>query len=282
MTSISLNISGKIDSGSVEICAAVSEVCSQLEIPYVVVGASARDMVLHYGHGAKIQRATSDLDFGIQVPDWTAVEVLKAVLIEAGFRETKAAHRLISPANIQMDIVPFGELEDGEANIRWPPKGAFLMNVLGFWEVCEAAQIVRVQDNPGVDVPVATPPGMAILKLIAWIDRAADLRRKDARDLVYLLTTYEQLTSVSDCLHEDQALMERYDWDIQLAGSHQLGIDAASVALKQTSKAIATLFENGNPKLSQERLIEEMCEHVDREYVRNEELISAFADGFSG
>lgn len=89
MISISLNISGKIDPGSVEICAAVSEVCSNLAIPYVLVGASARDMVLHHGHGARIQRATSDLDFGIQVPDWAGFKLLKAQLIEAGFRETK-------------------------------------------------------------------------------------------------------------------------------------------------------------------------------------------------
>ena len=280
MTSTSLNISGKLDLGSVEICAAVSEACSDLAIPYVVVGATARDMVLHYGHGAKIQRATSDLDFGVQVPDWAAFEALKVQLIEVGFKETKTEHRLISPSNIQVDIVPFGELEDRDANIQWPPNGDSEMNVLGFREACETAEIVRVQDDPAVDVPVATPVGITILKLIAWMDRKADLRRKDARDLVYLLTTYEQIPSINHRLYEDQALMEQYAWDIELAASHQLGIDAAGIAFDQTYKTIAALFENDHQRRSRERLIEEMCEQIDREYKRNEELMTSFANGF--
>jgi predicted nucleotidyltransferase len=282
MTSISLNISGKIDPDSVEICAAVSEVCSKLAIPYLVVGASARDMVLHYGHGAKIQRATSDLDFGIQVPDWAAFEAMKVQLIEAGFKETKAEHQLISPANVQVDIVPFGELEDSDANIQWPPKGDFEMNVLGFREACEAAEIVRVQDDPVVDVPVATPPGMAILKLIAWADREPVLRGKDARDLSYLLTTYEKVPAINTQLFTNIELMEGYDWDVELAGAYQLGVDSISIASAATAEAILTLLEDKHPKLRRDRFIGEMGGHIPDTFERGQELVEAFTTGFAG
>jgi predicted nucleotidyltransferase len=33
------------------------------------VGASARDIVLHYGYGARVQRAIADVDFGMQICD---------------------------------------------------------------------------------------------------------------------------------------------------------------------------------------------------------------------
>jgi predicted nucleotidyltransferase len=33
------------------------------------VGASARDIVLHYGYGARVQRAIADVDFGMQIGD---------------------------------------------------------------------------------------------------------------------------------------------------------------------------------------------------------------------
>ena len=46
MSDLSLNISGKIDSQTVALYKNVSEAANQLEIPFVVVGASARDIVL--------------------------------------------------------------------------------------------------------------------------------------------------------------------------------------------------------------------------------------------
>lgn len=65
MTAPLLNISAKIDPALANLCAIVAECATQLQIPYLIVGATARDMVLHYGYGAKIQRATADIDFAL-------------------------------------------------------------------------------------------------------------------------------------------------------------------------------------------------------------------------
>lgn len=187
MTNTSLNISGKIDPQTVAVYHDVSVAAKQLEIPIVVVGASARDLVLHYGHGAHIQRATTDVDFGIQVADWHAFAALKAMLISKGFQATHAQHRLISPHGLQVDLVPFGQLEDADARIQWPPDGDRIMSVLGFEEACANAEIVCIQNDPVVNIPVASPKGMVLLKLTAWMDRPRDLRSKDAKDFAYLL-----------------------------------------------------------------------------------------------
>ena len=154
------------------------------------------------------------------------------------------------------------------------------MSVLGFHEACDHAEMVRVQDEPPVDVPVATPAGMAVLKLIAWTDRAVDMRRKDAKDLQYLFTTYEKIPAINEILYSNQDVMAFYDWDVELASAYQLGVEAEAIAEEQTYNAIAHLFNGDDYKLSVEILVEEMCEQVDREYERNESLMKAFINGF--
>lgn len=201
MTDISLNITGKIDSEMVAILGAVNTLAAELAMNYVVVGATARDMVLHHGYGAKIQRVTVDVDFAIEVPDWGAFEAIKNGLSEQGFSETRNQHRLISPKNMVIDIVPFGGVEDESAKIGWPPDGDIVMNMLGFQEACESAEWVRIHENPDLDIPVVTPVGMTLLKLIAWTDRAKDKRKRDAEDMAYLLRNYEEIPAIGEALY---------------------------------------------------------------------------------
>lgn len=280
MTAILLNISGKIDPALANLCAMVAECATKLQIPYLVVGASARDMVLHYGYGTKIQRATADIDFALQVPSWNAFTTLRKELIVNGFSETNTTHRLVGLNNWPIDIVPFGGIADENANIQWPPSGDKVMNVLGFQEALNNANTVRLKDAPILDIPVASPEGMTILKFIAWMDRAADLRKKDAKDIAYLLTTYENIPAISDQLYREETLMELYDWDITLASAHQLGINVKKIIFPKTYSVILEVLDKQHPKLSLERLLNEMGENTAHQYARSEALINAFIAGF--
>ena len=283
MTSTSLDIAGKIDPRTVATIAAVAQVITELGMPYVIVGATARDLVLHHGHGANLQRATQDVDFAIEVPGWSAFEAVKERLCAQGFQATKASHRLVDSAGGTIDIVPFGRIQDEQATIAWPPTGEIEMNVLGFQEACDHAQWVRLQEDPALDVPVATPAGLTLLKLIAWTDRSVDLRRKDAVDLGYLLSTFEQIPDIQDALYEDEnaGIMEGYDWDLSLAAAHLLGRHARAIAQSDTRQRIAHLADGEPEPLNLDRLAEEMCEHIDSQYERNRQLLAAFMTGFS-
>lgn len=280
MTAPLLNISAKIDPALANLCAIVAECAAQLQIPYLIVGATARDMVLHYGYGAKIQRATADIDFALQVPTWDAFTALRKELIAKNFSETRKAHCLIGPNNFPIDIIPFGDLADHDANVQWPPSGDIIMNVLGFKEALNNANTVRLSDTPILDVPVASPEGMAILKFISWTDRAQDMRGRDAKDIAYLLTTYENIPAVSEQLYREVTLMELYDWDITLASAHQLGLNVKQMTLPQTHVVISSLLNNQHPRLKLERLINEMSENTAHQYARNEALINAFSASF--
>ncbi len=276
-----LNISGKIDDNTVQLYKAVATLSNELNIPFVVIGASARDIVLHHGYGARIQRATMDVDFGVQVPGWGAFAQLKECLVKQGFSQATQQHRLISPDGIPVDVIPFGQMEDDRNNIQWPPDGAVVMSVLGFQEACDHAQTVRIQNDPAVDIPVATPEGMALLKLVAWLDRSRDKRKGDARDLAYLFTTYEEIPAVHDVVYANQQLMEEYDWDVTLAIALQLGKASSAISSEATSEYIQKLLSGNHETHSTEQLVEEMCDIPEQQFDRNEALLDAFTKGFT-
>jgi len=275
-----LDLSGKIDPKSVAIYGAIDKAVRELVIPYVVVGASARDLILHYGYGARVTRATADIDFAIQVPDWETFEALRLKLIEYDFNGTKTPHRLIYE-EMFIDLVPFGEVQDEKAKIAWPPKGDVVMNVLGFHEAIENAANVIIQDNPKIQIPVVTPSGLSLLKIICWLDRDPDLRNKDAKDFLYLLKSYEEIPEISKGIYEYPDMMESYGWDITLAASWLLGKHAGAIARENTSMFINDISDNGIRDLNIELLIEEMCEDIEQEYIRNEKLLTAWFDGFN-
>lgn len=276
MTKPLLDLSGKIDPALIDICGAVASCAEKLQIPYLVVGAFARDLVMHYGYGAPIQRATTDIDFALQVPSWAAFEALKTELGTHGFTQARAKHRLNAPNGWHIDIVPFGGVTDENANIQWPPDGNVVMNVLGFQEALDHADLVMLDNQRGLQIPVASPVGMTLLKFISWMDRDPHLRNKDAKDLAYLFTNYETIPAIADELYANQALMEKYDWNITLAAVHLLGRDAKLIASSDTATFISELLNDRHPKRKIVVLISEMS--IDS--MRNEALLHAFHNGF--
>lgn len=69
----------------------------------------------------------------------------------------------------EIDIVPFGGITQNNNEIAWPPEQDVVMNVMGFTEAFENALTVRISEVPNLEIKVASPAGMLILKLISWI-----------------------------------------------------------------------------------------------------------------
>ncbi|ROT96188.1 hypothetical protein EB809_17365 [Marinobacter sp. R17] len=229
----------KIDSSSIDSIQrrtyeAIARVASERQVPFIIVGASARDLVMHHGYKARIQRATRDIDLAVQVEDWEAFEAIKSSLMAEGYRQTKITHRLVDDCNIPLDIIPFGPLESASARIEWPGDPSE-MHVMGFKEALEHADHVIVDSQPPFELSVASPVGLAILKLVAWSEREPRVRRKDAADFIYLLDNYDKIPAIADRLYGEHAgILEIYEWDTRFAGAHVLGLDVASIAEART------------------------------------------------
>lgn len=281
MTNPSIDIAGKIEPHALAVFDTVDQASTALGIPYFVMGAMARDLILHHGHGAPLTRATNDVDFAIEVRDWGEFESLKEELTSRGFISEAGPHRLQAPEEIIVDIVPFGSIASGDGRVWWPPDHGIAMEVTGFADAARSAIRIRLRAEPSpLDVPVAALPGIAILKLVAWIDRSADQRSRDAADLRYLLGHYETLPDVTNRLYEaaNTAMMEKYDWDLRLAGAHLLGVDVARLAERESYRRIQAILEGDNPGRDAARLAEEMARSTGG---GEEALLDAFKAGFS-
>ena len=271
-----LNVSGKLDRLSVETYAAIAEETKGLGIDYVIVGASARDLVLHYGHGVEITRATADLDFAIEVEDWESFECLKDSLSNRGFSESDLPHRMKSPVNTIVDIVPFGSIADEQHTIRWPPNHEFVMSVLGFPEACEHSDWVRIRDDPELDVPVVSPEGLLLLKIVSWSDRGTDKRKKDALDIRYLLKVYDRLPVDETGVYELD-LLQQHGGDTQAIAAYVLGRKAALIASEPTLLYVVKVLDGDQ----REQLATEMADGG-MEYEYSEQLAGLLYEGFTG
>lgn len=117
----SINISGKISGNLLAVLEGISLVADSLQIPFFVVGATARDIILHYGFGLEIRRATQDIDVGVRVENWEEFGLISAKLIESGlFVQTREAQRVYFKETFPVDILPFGRISEPEETISWP------------------------------------------------------------------------------------------------------------------------------------------------------------------
>lgn len=112
---------------TLQIFSVVNRVAHKLGIPYIVVAATARDLLLFHVFGIPVTRATADVDFATAVDSWERFRALRAALLTSGhFREGKIEHRIYLKAHsvteeIPVDLIPFGGVAEADV-IRWPPE----------------------------------------------------------------------------------------------------------------------------------------------------------------
>lgn len=278
-----LNITGKIDAVTISVLATFDQVAKSLGVPYLLVGATARDMVLHHGYGIKNERATVDIDMAIQVQDWSMFHAVRSELLLVGYQPGKEKQRLYSPDEMPIDIVPFGGVEDPAMHIAWPPEDDWVMNMMGFTEAHSQAQHVIIQEEPFLSVPIAMPAGIALLKLVAWTDRVVEKRKKDAQDFFYVLSHYESMPEINIRCYSDAEILEQYGGDIELVGAHYLGIDTAAIAKPATHQHIIALLTGKMTKkqLNADRLVHEsLSPYTELEFNQRSVMVEAFRNGF--
>ena len=188
---------------------------------------------------------------------------MKARLIrEHGFAyDTRQIQRLVftsegEGSGTSIDLVPFGELQLDRQTLVWPPE-------------------------MGLQVKVASLPGLTILKLFAWGDRR--LRDgKDAVDLLTLLRSYGEAGNFDRMIDSNQAF-DRYighEGNVERTGAWLLGLDCGRLASAQTAAGLRRLWGDGDRR---EKLIDAMA--FDERGIRGarkraEGLLDLFLEGF--
>jgi predicted nucleotidyltransferase len=166
-------------------------VAGQRDIGFLLIGATARD-VMFKAFGVTSERATADVDFAFVVASWeNFIDLRAALLASARFvpHEKQSIHKLRHAATQhQLDIVPFGVIEDARRKVLIPPENDFEFDCFGIQEAYAGRVDVAL---PGpVIAQVASIPALAILKIMAFNDRKHTLPGRDASDLMALIRNY--------------------------------------------------------------------------------------------
>ena len=261
MTCISFDLSGKIDRPTVDALAALKQEADALGLPFFVVGASARDLILKHCYGIEPPRMTRDVDIGVSVTDWEQIDRLTAALIATGkFAATRERQRFRFDV-VLIDIVPFGTIVDEQKRISWPPEHAIFMSVMGFAEAYESSITIRLSSDPELDIRLPALPGLALMKIFSWAEGYPE-RSKDAQDLLLIMQQYELAGNLDRLYDLEQDLLRAEDFDTRLAGIRLLGRDIAMIAAPDTAEKVARILCVETGQKSQYRLIIDMIRGV--------------------
>lgn len=137
--------------------------------------------------------------------------------------------------NIEVDLVPFGEIGEPDQEIVWSETGN-VMNVLGFSEALSTAKIAKIDD---LELQVIDTPGLIVLKIFAWGDRR-ERTQKDLEDIEFILAKYEDDDRVYTELAEELAegIIDFMDANVYL-----LGQDIYKILQKRTLIELNSLLD---------------------------------------
>lgn len=209
-------------SGFAQLLADIQSAVPGVEL--LIVGAFARDLILHYGHGLRIERATTDKDFAFAAVDWTQFIATRDALVASGMFTPygNIMHRLRHVAHGWIDLIPFGAVERPDGTIAWPPSHDEVMAVVGYSEAASTAITVELPN--GQTASVVSLPMLAVLKLLAWNERHHTTHGKDADDLGLILRNYLDAGNRDRLFAEfPQMITEQFDYET--VGAWMLGND---------------------------------------------------------
>lgn len=211
-----------------------------MNIPLLLIGATARDLILRYAFDIQPKRATKDIDFGVAVNSLDEFEKLNSALCEkANFTiDGKREHRLKDlSAEIIVDLIPFGKLESPTGKITFRNKNEMITS--GFTEAFATALDVKLAEN--FYIKIASPIGLALLKLVAWTDRNSN---KDSQDFWLIVKNYLDLGNQDRLYSEMLELLEDENFDYIVAGARLLGRDMSKIFNHQTEEIIIAIFNS--------------------------------------
>jgi predicted nucleotidyltransferase len=288
MTVISIPSARHLDPGLSEVLRRIATACQNRGVPYLLTGAMAREILLVQVHGLPPGRATRDVDFGVLVDTWASFEALKAFLVATDdfVSDPGVQHRLYTvPGRLGLrmpvDIVPFGGVETPSGTVSWPPNGDVVMDVRGY----EAAyhHAIQVEVRPGLIIPLPTPQGIAVMKILAWKDRGSATQGRDAIDLVEILERAEDIIGLDVLYDEHLNLVEAMGGDLRLAAAGVLGGMVRLMTDLKLSEELAGILGGGlQTTLVPQALRGRGTEPSASRYAAVEGIVKAFIGGLQG
>lgn len=190
---------------------AMEKVFREFGVDYYLVGALARDIRLSAHKNFAAMRKTKDIDIAVMLDDEEQFYTIKETLLATGeFEESEyEAIKLIYKKEIEVDLLPFGEIENEDRELQLSRHTLLAMDMSGFKEVYPFVETLTIAE--GLSLNVCSLEGLIMLKLIANSDNPS--RTKDITDIEHFLKMYFELNS-DEIYTEYLTVMDLYDTGI--------------------------------------------------------------------
>lgn len=221
---------------------------------YYIIGATARDIIIHALSDMTAGRKTLDLDIAIAVTGWNRYADICHALIEAGFEKSKHQAQRFYYGDYEVDLVPFGEVAKEDENIYWPPEETIAMSVRGFDEVLKDAVTITIDKE--FDIRIASLHGLFILKLNAWLDRNLTTN-KDAEDIWHIIDSY-YFANERRTIHQEVYGLANFS--LTVGGAYWLAHDIADLISKEHLAFYCEVLCNEVAREENSRLIMQILE----------------------
>ncbi len=226
----------------------------------LIIGAAARDLLVHHPARIPIGRATRDVDVAVAVDSWDSFK-----LATQHWDPVRRSAHTFRVSGVEVDIVPFGGVER-DRRVLFPDDHE--LDVTGLAEAARTA--VDVTLPGGTVVPVASLAAQSALKVLAWRDRHL-LDRRDAVDLDTILRAASQ-GLYEDEVWEDAVALEQNSYDVPLAGAWRTGVLAASMFAPEHRGSVREILEEGA-----DALVAHMPSGTNMSY----DLVGAYVEGYT-
>ena len=268
--------------GITEMLYALQRGLEKFGIDFYLVGAFARNVWMTGINNIAPRRTTGDIDFAVLINDNGVYEALKTYLIiTEGFQPYKGnEYVLIWKENLEVDLLPFGAIDDEDAKFNSNGLGSTSISLQGFSEIYNDG--LPTLDLEGKhQFKFCTLPGIVLLKLIAWDDRP-ESRRDDIKDISDILNHFFDMND-NEIFENHHDLFEKEEASLKHIAARVMGREMSKIAKKNEllfSRIVGIL--DSNTLVSQNSdMAKIMVEYYDNTIDDNVQLLKHLRQGFT-
>ncbi len=170
----------------IEMLHEMENVFNKFGVEYYLVGAFARDVQFQTKNPESFIRKTNDIDLAISISNENEYNaIIDALVATSSFtRDEKEIIKLHYKLGIEVDLIPFGEIEEHNREIKLKKPKAFTLEMPGFAETFPFKETIKLGDLVLNTCPI---DGLVMLKLISWNDKHLS---KDLDDIEKIIKAY--------------------------------------------------------------------------------------------
>ena len=264
-----------------EMLTALERGLAKFKVDFYLVGAVARDVWMNAINKIEPRRTTGDIDFAVFINNIETYDELREHLInEEGFFPYKGNNFvLIWKSRTQVDLLPFGAIEDENGRVTTNGIGLTNISLQGFIEIYEEG-LPELNLEGEHQFKFCTLPGIVLLKMIDFDDRP-EHRRDDVKDISDILNHFfdmydeEIWANHSDLFGEEEI-------DLKHLAARVMGREIKKIAKRNPKlyERVDSILKRNTDDIPNSRMAIIMVEYFKNTIEENVNLLHQIKNGF--